>query len=75
MQSNEKKKDVKDPEDIPEDIPLMNEDEFSLVSLFSFLESDNKITMESLGQVWIHFYGHIGKNNNGNFGVISKDHS
>ena len=49
MQSNEKKKDVKDPEDIPEDIPLMNEDEFSLVSLFSFLESDNKITMESIG--------------------------
>ena len=42
-------KDAEDPQDIPEDIPFMNEDEFSLVSLFSFLKSDNKITMESLG--------------------------
>ncbi len=44
-----KKKDAEDPQDIPEDIPFMNEDEVSIFSLFSFFESDNKISLESLG--------------------------
>ena len=47
--SKKKKKDAEDPRDIPEDIPFMNEDEVSIVSLFSFFESDNKISLESLG--------------------------
>ena len=47
--STKKKKYAEDPQDIPEDIPFMNEDEVSIVSLFSFFESDNKISLESLG--------------------------
>jgi len=47
--STKKKKDAEDPQDIPEDIPFMNEDEVSIVSLFSFFESDNRISLESVG--------------------------
>ena len=47
--SKKKKKDAEDHQDTPEDIPFMNEDEVSLVSLFSFFESDNKISLENLG--------------------------
>ncbi len=49
------------------------------ISLYLQTKEDNwhvwNLMSNRVCQIWIHFYGHIGKNIIGNFGVIHKDHN